>query len=126
VAAPYLFNLASQQNRWLSVRQAAISGNVANANTPGYKAVDVEPFDAVVASTQLSLTTTQPGHMTDPAAGAPALEARQRDPWDMLYSGNDVSLEQEMMKANDVNRAYSLNTSVEKTFHRLLISSAKG
>jgi flagellar basal-body rod protein FlgB len=30
-----LFDLASQQARWLSVRQSAVAGNVANINTHG-------------------------------------------------------------------------------------------
>jgi flagellar basal-body rod protein FlgB len=124
--SPYLFNVASQQTKWLSVRQAAIAGNVANANTPGYKAVDVEPFEATLANTQLAMAVTNPEHMTDATGGAPPAEIRQRDPWNLLYSGNDVSLEQEMMKANEVNRAHSLNTSIIKTFNRLLISGAKG
>ena len=40
-----LFDLATQQARWLSVRQTAIAGNIANANTPGYARHDVEPFE---------------------------------------------------------------------------------
>ena len=39
-----LFELAAKQAQWLSVRQSAIAGNVANVNTPGYHALDVEPF----------------------------------------------------------------------------------
>ena len=41
----HLFGVLSQHNRWLSLRQATISGNIANANTPGYKGIDVEPFE---------------------------------------------------------------------------------
>ena len=32
----HLFDLASQQARWLTVRQATVASNVSNANTPGY------------------------------------------------------------------------------------------
>ena len=39
-----LFELASQQAHWLSARQVAVAENIANANTPGYKAADVPPF----------------------------------------------------------------------------------
>ncbi len=35
-------------NRWLVVRQSTVAQNIANANTPGYKAVDVEPFEAAL------------------------------------------------------------------------------
>ena len=45
----YLFDLASMQARHLAVRQATIAGNVANANTPDYKARDVTPFAEVLA-----------------------------------------------------------------------------
>jgi flagellar basal-body rod protein FlgB len=41
----HLFDLASQQARWLSARHIAVASNIANANTPGYKAADVPPFE---------------------------------------------------------------------------------
>ena len=41
-----LFELASQQAHWLSARQVAVAENIANANTPGYKAADVPPFES--------------------------------------------------------------------------------
>ena len=37
----FLFELASSQARWLELRQSTIATNVANANTPGFKARDV-------------------------------------------------------------------------------------
>ena len=50
---------------------------------------------------------------------------RKEDSWDVVHSGNSVSLEQEMMKAGDVNRDYSLNTAIVKSFHRMFMTSAK-
>ena len=47
------------------------------------------------------------------------------EPWEITHSGNSVSLEQELIKAGEVNRAYRLNTSVVKAFHRMLLASAK-
>ena len=41
----YLSKIAGDQAQWLSVRQSLIAGNVANANTPGYKSQDVKPMD---------------------------------------------------------------------------------
>lgn len=43
----------------------------------------------------------------------------------MVHSGNSVSLEQEMIKGNDVNRDYSMNSAVVRSFHRMLLSSVK-
>ena len=59
----YLFDLASSHARWLSLRQAAISSNVANANTPGYKAKDIEPFSKLLDAKVVSLAVTNPKHL---------------------------------------------------------------
>ena len=121
----FLFGLASRHAQWATVRQAAISGNVANANTPGFKAVDVEPFAAVLDKTRLSMTQTSANHMAPPTATASAAKARAGEGWDMTVSGNSVSLEEQMLKADEVNRAFSLNTSIVRSFHRMLLASVK-
>ena len=121
----YLLNVISQHNRWLSARQATIAGNIANANTPGYKALDVEPFAATLEQTRLAMTTTSPTHVSTAADAAPATEVRKEEPWEVAHSGNSVTLEQELIKAGDVNRAFRLNTSVLKAFHRMLLASAR-
>jgi flagellar basal-body rod protein FlgB len=121
----HLFNVISQHNRWLSVRQATIAGNIANANTPGYKALDVEPFEAAMEQTRLAMTSTNPVHLTMAADAAPATDVRKEEPWEVTHSGNSVTLEQELIKAGDVNRAFKLNTSVLKAFQRMLLASTK-
>jgi flagellar basal-body rod protein FlgB len=121
----YLLELASSQARWLALRQTAIASNVANANTPGYGAVDIAPFRATLERTQVALAVTSPGHI---AAGDEAAteKIRKADSWDVVHSGNSVSLEQEMLKAGDVNRDYSLNTAVVRSLHRMFTAAAKG
>lgn len=121
-----LFNIISRHNQWLSVRQSAIAGNVANANTAGFRAQDVQPFEMAVEQARLSMASTQPGHLSSGPPGAPETELRRGDPWEVSHSGNNVSLEQEMLKAGEVNRAYRLNTSIAKVFHRLILSSSRG
>ena len=79
----------------------------------------------VLESTRLAMQTTQPGHMSDGGTKATAADARKSEPWETTHSGNSVSLEQELINAGDVNRAYKLNTSIAKTFHRMLLASAK-
>lgn len=58
-----LFDLASKQAEWLAVRQSSVAGNIANANTPGYTATDVVPFEKVLDQTAVSLRATQAGHL---------------------------------------------------------------
>ncbi|TMJ71147.1 MAG: flagellar basal body rod protein FlgB [Alphaproteobacteria bacterium] len=125
MTAIYLFNVVSRHNQWLAVRQSTIASNVANANTPGYKALDVDPFEKVLESTRLAMQATRLGHMIDGGAKAAAIEARKSEPWETTHSGNSVSLEQELINAGDVNRAYRLNTGIAKAFHRMLLASAK-
>ena len=122
----YLFNLVSQHNQWLSARQSLIAGNIANVNTPGFKALDLEPFEMVLENTKLQMKGSEPGHLAPEQGVSGSAEPTKSATWDILHSGNDVSVEQELLKAGEVKRAYSLNTSLLKTFNRMLISSAKG
>ncbi|MCK1407191.1 flagellar basal body rod protein FlgB [Bradyrhizobium sp. 76] len=121
----YLFELASSQARYLELRQSTIATNVANANTPGFKARDVEPFNKVLDSTPVRLVTTSPSHMQLSAAESDTRATAKKDSWDVVHSGNSVSLEQEMIKGSDVSRDYSMNSAVVRSFHRMLLSSAK-
>ncbi|NJM35716.1 MAG: flagellar basal body rod protein FlgB [Rhodomicrobium sp.] len=122
----HLFELAAQSNSWLSSRQTQIAGNVANVNTPGYRALDLEPFEEVMAATRLQMSATRRGHMTpDQAAVTGSTETRNEDSWEVFHSGSNVSLEQEMLKAGEVRRNYALNSNILRSFHRMLIASAR-
>lgn len=120
-----LFSLASQQAGWLSTRQATIASNVANANTPGYRAQDVQPFSAVLSHLQLPMATTAPGHIQPASLAGDRTKVKTSDSWDVVHSGNSVNLEQEMMKAGDVNRAHALNVNIVRSFHQMLINAVK-
>jgi flagellar basal-body rod protein FlgB len=120
-----LFDLASQQAKWLSVRQATIAGNVANANTPGYTAMDVEPFEKVLAKTTPSMISTDASHLGGDAFGS-AIGMREEElQVPVSPSGNSVVLEEEMIKAGDVRRAFELNTAIVKAFHRMILMTTR-
>ena len=120
-----LFDLLSQRNQWLAQRQLAVSQNVANANTPGYRTADVQPFQSVLRSEQLGLARSNPNHIALAATlSAPAVDTNdESDP--ATPSGNNVSLEQEMLKAGDIAGQFSLNTSVYKSFHKMILNCAR-
>jgi flagellar basal-body rod protein FlgB len=120
-----LFDLASQQARWLAVRQSAIAGNVANANTPGYAAVDVEPFEKVLKNTAVTMSATQSGHILASTSAARETAETKQDGVALLPSKNTVTLEDQMLKAGEVARAFELNTSIVKSFHRMYLMTAK-
>ncbi|PWL17324.1 flagellar basal body rod protein FlgB [Falsochrobactrum shanghaiense] len=122
----HLFDLAARQAQWLSVRQATVAGNVANANTPDFRARDVQPFADVLDKTQLTMAATNPQHLEAEANGIAGVRMRPEDISEQTHSGNTVDVEQEMMKAGEIAREYSLNTSIIKSFHRMMMSVAKG
>jgi len=122
----HLFGLASQQNSWLAMRQTLNAGNIANVNTPGYRAADLEPFEAVLDSTRIGMAVTETGHMSpSPTELAASTEVESEDSWEVFHSGGNVTIEQELMKAGEIRRKYSLNTNIISAFHRMLKSSAR-
>lgn len=123
----HLFDLASQQARWLSARHIAVASNIANANTPGYKAVDLPPFETVINESNVMLNTTSPLHIgADPLPAEPLSVKGEGQPWEVSHSGNSVTIEQELLKSGEVMSAYSLNRGITKAFGQMLIMSVKG
>jgi flagellar basal-body rod protein FlgB len=120
-----LFSLATRQAEWLSVRQAAVAGNIANANTPGYKAVDVEPFEKVLRR-GVDMTATNPRHLGGDFERTSVRTREDDRTTAVLPSGNSVVVEQELMKAGETARNYELNTAIVKAFHRMMLMSVKG
>ena len=121
-----LFELATKQSQWLSVRQSAIAGNIANVNTPGYHTLEVEPFDKVLDGTRVAIKATQVSHLSGDA-GAEVLSIRQREDGPaVLPSKNNVVLENELMDAGEVRRAFELNAGIVKAFNRMTMLVSKG
>jgi flagellar basal-body rod protein FlgB len=125
VTPVYLFELASRHAEWLSTRQATIASNIANADTPAYKARDVEPFTEVLEQTQLAMATTAARHLVSGASPAEAAGMADGASWAVKDSGNSVTLEAELLKAGEVNRGFSLNTAIQKSFYQMLMMSVK-
>ena len=79
-------------------RTQVLANNIANADTPGYKARDID-FQAALAGAMeggasTTLKTTQPGHIAaSMAAGAAELKFRQ--PFQPALDGNTVEMQVE-------------------------------
>lgn len=85
-------------------RQQVLASNLANADTPGYKAVDLA-FPAALMSTQgmgasLPMTSSHAGHLS---GGTPAAQGNllYRVPSQPSIDGNTVSTQAEMAKFAD-------------------------
>jgi flagellar basal-body rod protein FlgB len=92
----YLLDVTSRVNNWLTVRQATVAENIANANTPGFKAMDVKPFESLLDSMTLGMISTRPDHMTYAPPAYERTELRPEEGTELMHSGNSVSMESEM------------------------------
>ena len=86
-----LFELAAKQSQWLSVRQSAIAANIANANTPGFRALEVEPFEKVLDGTRVGMRATQAAHLSAGPAPRPIAMRQREDGGSMLPLGTASS-----------------------------------
>jgi flagellar basal-body rod protein FlgB len=120
-----LMGLAVQKADWLAARQAVLAQNIANANTPGYRARDLLSFDAVLADTDLKMTATSARHLSADESGIAGKTVITQG-GDATYSGNNVSLEKEMAKLGETGSQYALSINLIKSQHRLAIMSLKG
>lgn len=91
-------------------RMAVIARNVANADTPGFKAQDLRPFAKVFAEDGDAMRTSRPGHMAGHGADAPM--QNQRAPGREAPNGNTVSLEGEMVKSVEVRQSHEMALAV--------------
>lgn len=105
-------------------RQGAISANIANADTPGYKAVDTGAFaDELADGGGLQPLATRPTHLSRPDAEQSFELAARRVPGTESPNGNTVSLESEMVKAADVRQTYDMALAIAKSTTNILRSS---
>jgi flagellar basal-body rod protein FlgB len=121
----YLFNLIDEQKSWLSTRQSLVAQNLANADTPGYKSQDLVPFSHVLERSRLELANTNEGHMRPFATETLATTRKPEDGWETTHSGNSVAPELEMIRANEIRGAFTLDTNLMRAFHNMWLSAAR-
>jgi flagellar basal-body rod protein FlgB len=116
-----LFHLTDDRMRYLTAQQSVIARNIANADTPGYQAQDLAPFQpasdaqAATRNAPLALASTEPGHF------GTANGSLSNSDWSLMAApaasygekpnGNTVSLEEQMMKQADVANNFALATA---------------
>jgi flagellar basal-body rod protein FlgB len=124
-----LFALASRQAEWLQARQEVVAGNIANANTPKYRAKDVTPFQDALDSANIGMARTNPAHFSGSEFGdtsdVEVKEAQLNQEIGVQESGNTVALEQELSKSGEIQREYGLNTALVSSFHRMMLMVVK-
>lgn len=109
-----ILRISQELARHATARQTEIARNVANADTPGYRAKDLPPF-AEVYHQPMAMTqrTTRAGHIEAPApqAAAHLVLDSQTEP---SPNGNTVSVETEMVKSAEVRQSHDMALAVYK------------
>ena len=120
----HLFQLASTRAQWLATRQTAVANNIANANTPGYGAMDVAPFESVLDKTGMGMAATNAGHISS-SADSSGFKLVKETPPAFSPDGKPVRIERELARSAEIRAEYELNTAIVKSFHRMLMLVAK-
>jgi flagellar basal-body rod protein FlgB len=120
-----ILRLADGVARHSATRHRIISDNIANADTPGYKARDIEPFSAAYERAQ-PMKTTREGHVG--AADRRTFSARPDSATGAISpNGNDVSLGDQMVRATKAMGAHDRAMTVyKKTLDILRLSLGSG
>lgn len=113
-----LFKALNAKMQYLDTRQKVLAQNVANADTPGYVPKDLSKVDfgrvlrKVTHDNGVYVNTTQQGHMppsnslTDPKSKGAKMV------YEVAPVGNEVSLEEQLVKSSQNTMDYSLMTSL--------------
>jgi flagellar basal-body rod protein FlgB len=113
-----LFAMLRTRMQWHQERQRVLSENVANADTPGFRARDLAPlkFDRMTPRSNpgVALARTDASHQigSGSSAGGGSFESVRNRGQEIRPTGNAVSLEEEMIKVAANQMDYQAATAL--------------
>ncbi|ACM02591.1 FlgB family protein [Cereibacter sphaeroides] len=116
-----IVRMAQSMARHAGLRTEVVAHNLANADTPGYRAQDLPDFESYASGT-VGLRTTRPGHLR-------SAEATAADPVPVegrgaaSPNGNTVSLEDEMVRAVAARQQHEMALAIYQSSSRLIRTS---
>ncbi len=100
-----LLSMLRTRLQWSQERQHVLAENVANADTPDYRARDLRPLKfeaptelAAAPVASVALDRTETGHIAGLGGAASPFRVQNDSKYETHPTGNAVNLEQEMMK----------------------------
>ncbi|MDF1749201.1 MAG: flagellar basal body rod protein FlgB [Alphaproteobacteria bacterium] len=128
-----IFGMMSEKMSWLAQRQRVLSQNIANADTPNYKARDIAKlsFSDQMAqqSMKVNLEVTNPQHVSLPDANDKFEEGTAASTYETTISENGVVLEEQMMKLGSTAGDYNMATNIYRKYlalHRTALGRGQG
>lgn len=111
-------------------RGEVLASNIANADTPNYKARDFDFASALRgamgAAHSVELTRTSSRHLAGPAGGAPSAPLRYRVPVQPSIDGNTVELDTELAQFSDNALRYQADLTFMSSYIRQLTTAIAG
>ena len=111
-----LMQLMSKRMDYLAERHKVISQNVANADTPNYRARDLrqQNFTQALkdANSRQPLAMTQPNHLAPVTPQTKFEVDKDKKPYETSLDKNGVVLEEQMMKMTQNQSDYTLNAEL--------------
>lgn len=120
-----MFSMARRKMNWLGQRQTVLSQNIANADTPRYRAKELEGLnfrDALKKTGSLRVAETTTNHLkTIGERGDHQVdELRPREVYETNPDGNGVIMEEQMIKVAKNQMEYQLVSNIYKKHMRML------
>lgn len=114
-----LFKALGAKMDYLNQRQSIISQNVANADTPGFRPMDLKEVDfgtvlkgVTKSQSGVQMVSTNAMHVGGANEVAAAKEGKQKKVYEVAPDGNAVIMEEQMLKSGETVVDYNLMTSL--------------
>ncbi len=125
---PDLLNRLETRMNYLSDRQQVLTQNIANADTPGYRAQEVTApnFKQTMEKLQpVQMAATSPMHLQGAIMSSSTMKTSvNHNPVEVYPTGNTVSLEDETIKASQNVMNYQLASNLYKAETNMLLKAA--
>lgn len=114
-----LFQLAGQKMGYLGQRTKVLAQNVANADTPNYRARDLKPVNFAQelsrSNRPVTMAATQANHLP-PVSKPEAFRSINGRSYESNISKNGVVLEEQMMKLGETQGEYEATTTLYRKY----------
>jgi len=124
-----LFQAVRKRLNWLGQRQEVLAQNIANADTPKYRASDLKPynFEELLRreGSQLNMAATGANHLAGRQKRIRDYASEQGKQFETAPGGNNVVLEEQMAKIGETGTNYKMTTKLYRK-HLGMIKIALG
>ena len=113
-----VFRVATVKMGWLSERQGVLAQNIANADTPDYRAKDLKApsFSKIMSNGNhnVKMVQTAKGHMIGlgNTMNSRLIKEREKDVYEVSPNDNAVIMEEQLIKISESSMNFKLASSI--------------